>query len=226
MVKAVIFDLDDTLYNELDYVLQGFRNVAEYLAKEYSLCVDEVHEQMCGILKKQGRGKIFDSVCEIYHIDAPVKMLVEIYRATKPKLSLYPDAEEVISILREKNIGLGLITDGCSQVQHRKIDALCLNDLMDVVLATDDLGKDEEGKSYCKPNSKVYEVVLEKLQCKPQEAVYIGDNPQKDFVGAKALGMKTIRIVRKQGDHMQDKVSKEYEADVTIQNLTECMGFL
>lgn len=226
MVKAVIFDLDDTLYNELDYVLQGFRNVAEYLAKEYSIDVDEVHEQMCGILKEQGRGKIFDSVCEIYHIDTPVKKLVEIYRATKPKLSFYPDAEEVISTLRKKNIGLGLITDGCSQVQHRKIDALCLSDLMDAVLATDDLGKDEEGKPYCKPNPKVYEVVLEKLQCKPQEAVYIGDNPQKDFIGAKALGMKTIRIVRKQGDHMQDKVCEEYEADVTIQNLTECMGFL
>lgn len=220
MVKAVIFDLDDTLYNELDYVLQGFRNVAEYLAKEYSIDVDEVHEQMCGILKGQGRGKIFDSICEIYHIDAPVKKLVEIYRATKPKLSLYPDAEEVLSMLRKKNIGLGLITDGCSQVQHNKIDALCLNDLMDVVLATDDLGKDEEGKPYCKPNPKVYEVVLEKLQCKPQEAVYIGDNPQKDFIGAKALGMKTIRIVRKQGDHMQDKVSKEYEADVTINSLS------
>lgn len=226
MVKAVIFDLDDTLYNELDYVLQGFRNVAEYLEKEYSIDVDEVHEQMCDFLQEQGRGKIFDSICKMHHIDAPVKKLVEIYRATKPKLSLYSDAEEVISILREKNIGLGLITDGCSQVQHKKIDALCLNDLMDVVLATDDLGKDEEGKPYCKPNPKVYEVVLEKLQCKPQEAVYIGDNPQKDFVGAKALGMKTIRIVRKQGDHMQDQVCKEYEADVTIQNLTECMGFL
>ena len=126
----------------------------------------------------------------------------------------------MISTLRKKNIGLGLITDGCSQVQHNKIDALCLNDLMDVVLATDDLGKDEEGKPYCKPNPKVYEVVLEKLQCKPQEAVYIGDNPQKDFIGAKALGMKTIRIVRKQGDHMQDKVSKEYEADVAINSLS------
>ena len=226
MVKAVIFDLDDTLYNEIDYVLQGFRNVAEYLGKEYFVDVNEVHERMCEILKEQGRGKIFDSICEAYHIDAPVKKLVEMYRATRPKLSLYQDAEEVIRKLRQKNIGLGLITDGCSQVQHQKIDALFLNDKMDVVLATDDLGKDEEGKPYSKPNPKVYEVVLKKLQCRPQEAVYVGDNPQKDFVGAKALGMKTIRIVREQGDHMRDQVDAEYEADVIIQNLTECMEFL
>ncbi|MBE5852439.1 MAG: HAD family hydrolase [Lachnospiraceae bacterium] len=226
MVKAVIFDLDDTLYNELDYVLQGFRNVAEYLGKEYSVDVDEVHERMCKILREQGRGKIFDSICEAYHITAPVKKLVEIYRATKPKLFLYPDAEEVLNKLRQKNMKIGLITDGCSQVQHQKIDALYLNDLMDAVLATDDLGKDEEGNPYCKPNKRVYEFVLEKLQCKPQDAIYIGDNPQKDFVGAKALGMKTLRIVREMGDHMHEQVESEYEADVTIHNLTECMGFL
>jgi len=62
---------------------------------------------------------------------------------------------------------------------------------------------------------------LERLGCTPREAMYIGDNPQKDFIGAKGLGMKTIRIIRENGDHMQDKVDAEYEADTSVHDLRD-----
>lgn len=226
MVKAIIFDLDDTLYNEIEYVKQGFRNVARYLTTE-AVCKssripeEELYERMCQILSEQGRGKIFDTICKEWEFDIPVKDLVAVYRDTKPQLSLYKDAEELIAYLKNSRKKLGIITDGCSQVQHRKIDALPLKQSFDVILATDDLGKATDGKPYCKPNPEVYEYVLERLGCTPREAMYIGDNPQKDFIGAKGLGMKTIRIIRENGDHMQDKVDAEYEADTSVHDLRD-----
>lgn len=252
MMKAVLFDLDDTLYCEHDYVDQAFRAVAEKIccelekkirlgatgsdthefesektseeevagvAEAYS--VGNIHRRMWELLEKNGRGRIFNDICEEYGIDIPIPELVSVYRSTRPVLRLYPDAEQIFYYLQSKKIKTGLITDGCSQVQHAKIDAIAMLKSMEVVLATDDLGKDETGKPYCKPNPYVYRYCLEKLGCEPSEAVYVGDNPAKDFYGARSLGMKTVRIVRMEGDHMNDIAEEGKEADYVIHTLLE-----
>ncbi len=226
MIKAVIFDLDDTLYRERDFVDQSFRSVAEVMA-EYladrkaetvSVAGDKTPEglfrQMVELMEEEGRGEIFNRLCERYDVDIPVKELVKIYRGTKPVLSLYPDGEAFLEELERKHIKTGLITDGNAQVQHNKIRALGLDGRLDVVLASYDLG-------LRKPDVGVYVYCLEKLGCRPEEAVYIGDNPLKDFIGARKLGMKTVRIIRPEGLHMWRTAEKGYEADRTVHLLTE-----
>lgn len=257
MIKAVLFDLDDTLYCEYDYVDQAFRSVAEKICSELekktqlnlaerdacesenekasleeaseeeaagvaeSYSVNNIHRRMWELLEENGRGRIFDDICAEYGVKIPISELVSVYRSTKPILRLYPDAEQILIYLQDKKIMTGLITDGCSQVQHAKIDAIAMLRSMDVILATDDLGKDETGKPYCKPNPYVYQYCLEKLGCEPSEAVYVGDNPAKDFHGARSLGMKTVRIVRMEGDHMKDIAEEGKEADHVIHTLLE-----
>ena len=231
MIKAVLFDLDDTLYCEYDYVDQAFRSVAEKICselekktqlKEAGACsVSNIHRRMWELLEENGRGRIFDDICAEYGVKIPISELVSVYRSTKPILRLYPDAEQILIYLQDKKIMTGLITDGCSQVQHAKINAIAMLRSMDVILATDDLGKDETGKPYCKPNPYVYQYCLEKLGCEPSEAVYVGDNPAKDFHGARSLGMKTVRIVRMEGDHMKDIAEEGKEADHVIHTLLE-----
>lgn len=233
MTKAVLFDLDDTLYCEHDYVDQAFRSVAERIARVLqdgggisASSVNNIHKRMWELLEENGRGRIFNDVCAEYGIDLPISELVSVYRSTKPVLRLYPDAEQILYYLQSKRIKTGLITDGCSQVQHAKIDAIAMLRGMDVILATDDLGKDEAGKPYCKPNPYVYRYCLEKLGCEPSQAIYVGDNPAKDFHGARSLGMKTVRIVRMEGDHMQDIAEEGKEADVVIHTLLELEDLL
>lgn len=215
MIKAVLFDLDDTLYREYDFVEQAFRHVAEYLVKTgVRQTSDTLTCQMMERMKKEGRGKIFDWLCVQYDLDIPVQELVQIYRETKPVLALYPDGEEILAWLKKERIKTGLITDGNASVQHCKIQALDLDRRMDVVLATYDLG-------LTKPEPEVYAYCLDKLNCGPKEAVYIGDNPLKDFVGARKLGMHTVRIKRPEGMHMERAAQPGYEADRSVQLLTE-----
>lgn len=225
MLKAVLFDLDDTLYRERDFVDQSFRSVAEamegYLSARRKFgqspsgeSAEELFGQMIELMEQEGRGEIFDRLCERHDVDIPVQELVKIYRETKPVLSLYPDGEEFLCWLEDKKIKTGLITDGNAAVQRNKIEALGLDRRLDVVLASYDLG-------LRKPDKGVYEYCLDRLGCRPDEAVYIGDNPLKDFIGARKLGMKTVRIVRPEGLHMWREAKEGYGADKTVNLLTE-----
>lgn len=227
MLRAVLFDLDDTLYRERDFVDQSFRSVAKVMAGYLSAkgksgrgqglpgeSEEELFGQMIELMEQEGRGEIFNRLCERYDVDIPVQGLVKIYRDTKPVLELYPDGEELLGWLEDRKIKTGLITDGNAAVQRNKIEALGLDRRLDVVLASYDLG-------LRKPDKGVYVYCLEKLECRPEEAVYIGDNPLKDFIGARKLGMKTVRIIRPEGLHMWREEEEGYGADVTVHLLTE-----
>lgn len=227
MISAVLFDLDDTLYRELDYVEQGFRNVAGVLAEHLSKMgagrkapgPDMLCYQMMELMEMEGRGKIFDRICERYDADISVQELIEVYRDTKPKLSLYPDGEKLLEWLRDKKKKTGLLTDGNAQVQHRKIEALGLDKRFDVVLASDDLG-------LAKPDPAVYAYCIDRLGIAPQETVYIGDNTSKDFIGAGKIGMRTIRIIRPEGMYMRREAEDGFDADVTVHLLTEVAAWI
>ena len=215
MIKCLIFDLDDTLYYEKTYVLEAFEEVCKYLSSKYRYDYNKIYERCIEILNQYGRGKIFNILCEEYGIDEDIKKLVEIYRNTKPKLKLYKKSYEVFKFAKENNLKLALITDGCSKVQWNKIKALGLEEVMDKIIVTDDYGN-----GYGKPHEKSYKEVLNYFNLKPDECIYIGDNPNKDFIGAKKIGMKTIRIIHKQGDHIHDKINIDFDAELTIKDLS------
>ena len=214
--KLYIFDLDDTLYYEKEFVLGAFMHVCEYLGEKYKVDSQLLFYRMIEILNTEGRGNIFDVICSEYGFEEKIEKLVDIYRSANPKLKLYEDSEAFINRLKEKGISIGIITDGCSKVQWNKIKSLGLESKVDKIIVTDDYGDGFE-----KPNQRSYTDMIKYFNVKPYECVYIGDNPKKDFVGAKALNINTIRIKRDRGDHINDIVSFDYEADLIINNFYE-----
>ncbi|NRY60064.1 HAD family hydrolase [Clostridium beijerinckii] len=216
MVKALIFDLDDTLYYEKEYVLGAFKEVAYYLGNKYGENQEKLFNRMKDILEGLGRGKIFNIICEENNFDEDIKNLVNIYRTSIPKLEVYADSEEFLNWAKENGYKLGIITDGCSKVQWNKIKALGIEVLVDKVIVTDDLGKE-----FWKPHKKSYINMMNYFKINKDECIYIGDNPNKDFIGAKEIGMMTVRIVREKGDHIKTHRAKEYEADLNIVTLLE-----
>ncbi|MCR5847800.1 MAG: HAD family hydrolase [Lachnospiraceae bacterium] len=220
-IKAFVFDLDYTLYDEMQFFNAGMKAVSEYVSEKYHIPAKEVYEFCIESVKKEGRGKTYDHLCEEYHFDADPMTLVEVYRAARPKLHLYDEAAEVLKRLKNEGKLIGVITDGNAAVQEAKVRLLGLFDFIDALVLPDSLVINGE-THFTKPNPVVYEACIEKLGVKPEEAVYIGDNPAKDFWGAKKIGMKTILIIREEGLFMRKEApSKEFEADESVKDLRD-----
>lgn len=211
-----IFDLDDTLYCEHDYVRSGFREVAKVISITSNINPNILYEDLIKVWLLQGRGKVFDVLCKTHNIKMDISALVKVYRNHVPKIKLYVDAKEVFSFFKAKQIPMGLITDGDSTMQWRKIEALGLKELFNVIVVTNDLGNEN-----WKPSPIPYLKAAQQFGVPVERCVYIGDNPNKDFITARKLGMKTFRIIRPIGDHMNTKLSGSYEADKVIHTLLD-----
>ncbi|MCR4695994.1 MAG: HAD-IA family hydrolase [Lachnospiraceae bacterium] len=219
-IKAYIFDLDDTLYDEEQYVSSAISDVCRYISNKHNIEYDALFDYCMHSIQVDGRGNTFNKLCDEFSITEDIKQLVDIYKSCNPILNLYDDADEVIKYLKENNKKIGIITDGNAKVQNSKVRALGLYELADSVILTGNLRDGD--KAITKPDERVYKACLDELNVPTVEAVYVGDNPLKDFVGAKKIGMKTVRIIRNKGMFMNEIApSNGYEADITIRSLRE-----
>ncbi len=195
-VRAVLFDLDDTLFPEMDFVRSGFRAVSRHLSSRLGVSEGVMFESMLGVLAREGRGHVFDSVLRSLGAEPTelVDVCVYLYRWHRPDIVPYADAIPVLRRLRDAGVRLGIVTDGMGAVQRGKIEALGLDPLVDAVVCSDLLGPEK-----WKPSGEAYRVALSLLGARPEESAYVGDNPVKDFVWPNAAGMLTIRIRRGTG---------------------------
>lgn len=211
-IKVVVFDLDDTLYEELTYVKSGFHAVAKYLSEELKLSSDMLFAWMCQRLQTHGRGTVFNDVLHEFggYSKARVKKSLSVYRLHKPNIVLPKETVECLEAL--KTYALYIVTDGNKIVQHNKLCALGVHDKVKHCYVTH-----RYGVKHAKPSPYCFHHIIKKEKVDPNQVVYIGDNPRKDFVGIKPLGFHTIRIMT--GDHRNLSLANEYEADFKINSL-------
>ncbi len=217
MIKVVVFDLDDTLYLERDYVKSGFKAVDTFLQKKR---IEGFFQAAWAYFETGGRGDTFNKVLDqlgITYDKAFILGLIAIYREHKPAISLSPDALNVIEKLKGE-YSLGLITDGFEIAQNNKIEALQLRQKLDRVVVTDELGS---GGAYWKPHAKPYEIIQSHFAVPHSDCVYIGDNVKKDFVMANKLGWKTVQICREGGEYTEQDLPVDYLADFKIPTMEE-----
>lgn len=219
-IKAILFDLDDTLYDEMAFVSSGFLAVAHYLVDEHNLVQtpDKIQCDMLDLLDNQGRGHIFDEILHRYGLYKPqlASTLVDVYRTHQPELTLYPEVKQSLKVLKARGLCLGLITDGLYTVQQIKVTALELEKWLDIIIYTDELGRE-----FWKPHPAAFQQALSQFQVEPKFSAYVGNDPTKDFLGPDQLGMLAIQI------HRPDKESpKAIEANIHINNLNELLDLL
>lgn len=190
-IKAVVFDLDDTLYPELDYVKSGFRQVGNEMEKKFG--VHDAYKKLYDsfLIDKKD---VYTRVLRDYKVDfneSDVAELINVYRHHKPELILSDEVRQTLSALRQKSLKTGIITDGRPFQQWAKIEALGLKALVDCIIVTDELG----GIEYRKPNPLAFTEMCRFLAVQPEEMVYVGDNPQKDFAVKQYLPIKTVHYI-------------------------------
>ncbi len=195
MIKAVIFDLDDTLYPERAYAFSGFAAVA---AAFNDLLGDpsETTEQMQQLFDSKHRRRVFNELLDRRGLPGDQQLIdrmIETYHTHRPTITLHPDADRILTQLRGR-CKLGLISDGPSISQWAKIDALGLRSRLDEIIITSDLDPD-----HAKPHPAAFEQMAKRLDVQPDQCAYVADNPAKDFIAPNALGWTTIQITRPDG---------------------------
>ena len=179
--SVVVFDLDDTLYNEIDFVKSAFH----YIAKKYcSSTLDKSYSEL--LIWFNNNEDVFDKFIahhDLSHIGLTKVDLISEYRYHIPNIQLRDDANILIENLKEYDIKLGLITDGRSITQRNKINALGLDEKLDLIIVSEEIGSE-------KPSLKNYLYFNEKYP--KSDFHYIADNPKKDFVTPNKLGWSTI----------------------------------
>ncbi len=221
-VKAFVFDLDDTLYPERDFVYSGYRAVAEAVWRDYGV---EIEACLRALFESGRRGDLFTEALRSAGLDCQqdyVMSLVGVYRGHAPLIKPCADYE-VVRLLRSSGFKTGLISDGWLSVQSNKVAALGIERDFDSLILTDSLG----GQEFWKPSPAPFKKALEDIGLSPEQAVYVGDNPAKDFLGARRAGMKSLRIRRPGGEHSKSEASGPDSApDAEISSLSEMAALL
>jgi putative hydrolase of the HAD superfamily len=209
----LVFDLDDTLYDELTFVHSGFQAVARFLEAKEAIPARAGFDYLWRALP-EGRGRLFDQLLSEYGLYSQkgVAACISVYRGHSPAIQLDPDAEACLT--RFASFPKYLVTDGNKLTQRNKIKALGLKSRFKHCYVTHCYGIKR-----AKPSPYCFQKICEREKVRPEQVVYIGDNPHKDFVGIKPLGFKTVRIMK--GLHKTVEKPPEYEAAARIKSLNE-----
>lgn len=191
-IKGVIFDLDDTLYSEKEYVRSGYIAVSDRLGGGY--------EEKLWTIFEAGKPAIDELLKEI-GLESERDAAVQAYRSHKPNIHLYPGVAEMIEELKSRGIKVGIITDGRPEGQRNKIEALGLD--VDDIIITDELG----GVQFRKPCDIAFRILLTRWRLNPEDVVYVGDNENKDFQAPQQLGMRSVWFKNVDSIYMNSSIS-------------------
>jgi putative hydrolase of the HAD superfamily len=185
MVQAILFDLDDTLYDLRSYWRDRLRAALDMVRARYAhfdrealvsaAMAERVYmEQWPDFLRRQGV--------------ADEALIAETHAAFRrewfEQLALYEDAAHTLAALRPV-YRLGLITNGPSAIQRAKIERFGLASYFDVLIVSGEVG-------VAKPDPAIFMLALEQLSAAPHEALFVGDSPEFDLRGAEAAGMPFV----------------------------------
>lgn len=221
--KAVIFDLDDTLYLELDYVKSGYRAVSNYLTKHLNKKSDEIYDVLLKLFIESKTNVFNRYLKEIGLEDTQIIIeCISVYRNHLPNITLDENVEILLEWLQSQGYLLGIITDGRPEGQWNKIESLGIKKYMNCIVVTDELG----GIEFRKPSIIPYNIMVKELEISATDAIYVGDNPSKDFISANILGMSTIMLKRNHTIHTQEFIEDKYKPKFIIEDIFEIKNLL
>jgi len=191
-IEAVVFDLDDTLYAERDYVRSGYRAVAEVLRRRIH-CTERFEDWMWMQFLAGHSRQMFNRLNERYHLkltETDLERLMEVYRTHQPTIEPYGGMADFLGRL-SGSYRLGLLADGFLPAQALKLHALRLERYFDAVVFTEQLGRE-----FWKPSPRGFELIAQRLDVSHAACAYVSDNPTKDFAAPNQLGWRSIQLLR------------------------------
>jgi len=199
-VRAVIFDLDDTITDFMSAADTAFISAFADIAEEHGVEVDDLHARYMDLFEEfytlhleghvnleEFRAYRFSRAFELVGLpvdDSFLDMTVDFQFYYDHELETFPGACEVLRDL-DGFYPLGLITNGPTDAQWRKINKFDLSEIFEVILISGQLG-------IAKPDPRIFDVALEGLRVAPEEAIMVGNSLEHDHMGAMNAGVRFV----------------------------------
>jgi len=220
----VVFDLDDTLYDEVDYCRSGFAAVADFLAALPDTCpAGQIFTALWNQFSAGNRTKTFNAALEELGISYDGEMiteLIKVYRSHDPKITLPADTEDILKQISKK-YKLALLTDGFLPAQQLKVRALGIEHYFKSIIYTELLGRE-----FWKPSHRPFEILMQDLNEKPQTCAYVADNEKKDFIAPNELGFLTVQLIRPARLHSESSDQPNAPAQYVIHQISKLLEIL
>lgn len=200
----VAFDLDDTLFSEDSFILSGFDAIENALRRLFS--AEGFAKKAWAWYQLGERDKIFSLTLDELGLPQDtqtIEFIERLYTGHTPAIATFPDVIPCLQTLHMR-AAVTILTDGVAALQQRKINALKLDHFIHRAVFTD-----EWGREFWKPHTRGYLELQEWMGLPPHKCLYVGDNPQKDFDGARKLGWHCLRIRRREGRYAALEASDE-----------------
>ncbi len=221
MIRAIVFDLDNTLTDfmrmkesAIQAAMDGMIDAGLKIPRE------ELRARIDAIYKELGLEfqRVFDELLEREFGQIDPKILasgiVAYRRARESTLVLYPHVQMTLLELSKRGIRLGVVSDAPRLQVWMRLCALSLQHVFDAVVTFDDTGER-------KPSPSPFREVLGRMGVEPTEALMVGDWAERDVVGGRSLGMKTV--FARYGDTFGTQVSG---ADFDVDDIWELVAIV
>lgn len=199
MYKAVILDIDDTLYNYDKINVEAMKALGDYTCREFGIPEEEfkkalhwarkeTHVILGNVAASHNRILYSQKILE-YIKENPVEKALDMYDVyweyMLAHMVLRDGVIELLENCRNKRIKIGICTDLTAHIQHRKIRRLGIAPWINALVTSEEAGAD-------KPYEFMYQLILMKLHVEPGEALFIGDSLEKDVNGPERFGMRAL----------------------------------
>jgi putative hydrolase of the HAD superfamily len=230
MLRAIFFDIDDTLYSTSEFSEIARANAIDAMvAAGLALPRQQLLVELEEVIREFSANyehhfdKLLLRIPRRYYKGVNPAILVAAgviaYHETKVRqLAPYEDAIEVLRLLSRTDLILGIITEGLEVKQAEKLLRMRITPYLspNALFISNQLG-------ISKPNPKLYQRACSDLNIKPSETMYVGDNPRYDIDPPNVMGMITVRM-RRGGKHQNDE--GETQPHREVQNFWDLLDYL
>lgn len=194
MIKAVLFDMDNVLYNSSHQVEMARRSAVEAMVRAgLGVSVEEAFARLDEIVRRYGSnfGRHYDMLVGDRKDRSKIIAagIVAYHNIKRTYLKPYDDTLPTLSKLKSLGYKIGVVTDGLSVKQWEKMIRLGVQDMFDCVIISEDVGAE-------KPEPGMFRKACAELGVSPEECIYVGDRVDTDILGANRFGMTSVRLLR------------------------------
>ncbi|BAW31594.1 MAG TPA: TIGR02253 family HAD-type hydrolase [Methanothermobacter sp.] len=226
MPKAVYFDIDDTLYDTSSFARLA-RKAALSVMIEAGLPLkqEEAYSLLRNIIDEKGSNydKHFNVLTEkVFGEEKPLLIALGVITYHNVKFALlrpFPQTIPTLIYLKGKGYNLGVISNGLTIKQWEKLIRLGIHHFFDEVVTSEEVG-------FQKPDIEIFREALNRMGCKPEDSVMVGDKFREDIIGAVNAGMSAILVKPKLEEDEKRHIKSEKLDIEIISNIGELKDIL